>query len=173
MHIALAIALPVIATVALVMLVRTLQRRLYIAGLKQITNCPGYMPMQFRDNSAEEQWQQITSHWNDWITGPLPTVIGAAIVALTLWLIAYLGWIAAFVMNRPYALAATPPWFDRPTTFGMYVVFGVATVIVGVPSVALFVAAMHWIGRHTLWPNPGSQETHSGAPRRDRRETYR
>lgn len=166
MHIALAIALPIIATVALVMLVRTLRRRLHIAGLKRITDYPGYIPMQFRDLSAEERWQQITDHWNDWIIGPLPTAIGTAIVTLTLWLLAYLGWIAAFVVNRAYALDATPPWFGQPTTFAMYVVFGVAAVIGGVSVIALFVAAMHFIGRHTLWPNPDTPTDGSTPSRR-------
>lgn len=152
-----AIALPIIAAALILLLVRLLRIRLRVPGLSHVSDDPAYMPKRAGEPTAADQWKQVTARWNRWITGPLAFFVGVLVVASTAWLLAYLGWIAIYVFDRPHALAIPPPWFHSLPSFLLANLIGIVTLVVGVPIVGFTGYALHWIGRHTLWPNPGGE----------------
>lgn len=154
MHNIIAIALPIIAAALILLLVRTLRIRLRVPGLKHVSDDPAYMPKRAGEPTAADQWKQVTARWNHWITGPLTFIVGTLVVSAVAWLLAYLGWIAIYVFDRPQALAITPPWFHSLPSFLLATLIGIAALVVGVPITGFVGFALHWIGRHTLWPNP-------------------
>lgn len=158
MHKIIAIALPIIAAALIFLLIRLLRIRLRVPGLKHVSDDPAYMPKRAGEPTAADQWKQVTARWNRWITGPLAFCVGVLVVASTAWLLAYLGWIATFVFNRPYALAIPPPWFHSLPSFLLATFIGIVTLVLGVPIVGFTGYALHWIGRHTLWPNPDGKD---------------
>ncbi|HEX7369974.1 MAG TPA: hypothetical protein VF284_06810 [Rhodanobacteraceae bacterium] len=111
------------------------------------------MPRRAGEHTAVDQWRQITARWNGWITGPLTFLVGVLVVASAVWLLAYLGWMATWVVDRPYALTVVPMGFGGWRTFLLSAFYGIATLVIGVPTVGFVGFAVHWIGRHTLWPN--------------------
>lgn len=158
MNTILAVALPITTFIAILILVRLLRAKLRVPGLKHVPDEPAYMPRRPDDPTASEQWQQINDHWNRWITGPLAFLVGLLVGVATVWLLAYLGWIAASVFDRSYALTIPPPWFHSlPSLLGA-TLLGIAALVVGVPITGFVGFALHWIGRHTLWPNPDRKD---------------
>ena len=158
MHRILAIVLPIIAPVVILLLVRLLRTLLRVPDLKYVPDEPAYMLRRPDEPTAADQWKQVTARWNGWITGPLAFLVGLMVVASTVWLLAYLGWIATGVFDRPFALTITPPWFHSLPSLMLATFFGIVTLVVGVPAVAFVGFALHWIGRHTLWPNPDGKD---------------
>lgn len=155
MHLILAIALPIVIPVVILLLLSLLRELLRVPGLKHVPGAePDYLRRPPGVPTASDQWNQITARWNGWITGPLTFLVGVFVVALPVWLLAYLGWVATYFVDRSYALTVAPPWFGGWSSLLVSTFFGIVTLVIGVPMVAFAGFALHWIGRHTLWPNP-------------------
>ncbi|TAN07740.1 MAG: hypothetical protein EPN38_06005 [Rhodanobacteraceae bacterium] len=154
MYLVLAIALPLITPVVILLLLSLLRELLRVPGLKHVPDEPAYMPQRSDTPTGSDQWRQITARWNGWITGPLTFMVGALVVALVVGLLAYLGWIATWVVDRPYAITVAPLSFGGWSSLLLSTLFGFVTLVLGVPIVGFAGFALHWIGRHTLWPNP-------------------
>jgi hypothetical protein len=112
-----------------------------------------------------DPWNRITSRWNRWITWVLPVPIGIAILAVTAWFFAYLGWAADYVFDRPTALRGFPPWFGSAKLFVENTYWGIVTAIV----VALFGGALaltaHLVGKCLIWPEVCGCENDNGSPK--------
>ncbi|HEX7369987.1 MAG TPA: hypothetical protein VF284_06875 [Rhodanobacteraceae bacterium] len=154
MHLILAISLPIITFAAILLLVGWLRTWLRVPDLQHVPDQPAYMPARAGEPTAGDQWKQITARWNGWITGPLTFLVGVLVVVSAVWLLAYLGWMATWVVDRPYALTVAPLGFGGWASFLLSAFYGIVTLILGVPITAFVGFALHWIGRHTLWPNP-------------------
>lgn len=158
MHRILAIVLSIIAPVVILLLISRLRTQLRVPDLKHVPDEPAYMPRRSGELVAAEQWKQITARWNGWITGPLTFLVGALVAASAVWLLAYLGWTATWVVNRPYAITVAPIGFGGWSSFFRSTFYGIVTLVVGVPITALVGFALHGIGRLTLWPNPDGKD---------------
>jgi hypothetical protein len=81
----------------------------------------------------------------------LPVLIGTAICLLLVWLLAYVGWISIYFLDRPFAMGGLPPWFGNPRTFVYAVMAGIATAFWGGVASTMFLFVTYCVGDYTLW----------------------
>ena len=137
---------PAIALAFAILLFNLIRHRLHRHGPAQesvaltVTAPPG------------DRWQRINARSNGWVTAVLPVIVGAAILALATWLLAYLGWAAAYVTHQSIAEVSAPPWFGNIAVLIVDAALGGVTAI----SLALFsggfIGIACLVGRCTLWP---------------------
>ena len=61
--------------------------------------------------------RRVTGRWNPWVTGLLPLLLGSAILLTSIWLLAYVGWLALYVLHGPTVLLVQPPSFGSSRLF--------------------------------------------------------
>lgn len=147
------LALPVLALAILIGLVKLLRHLLRTPGVASGVPATGQaMTTSTKNVKAPDPWDRITSHWNRWITWALPVPVGLCILALAVWCLAYLGWGAAWLVDRPTALAGRPPWFGGAEVFIVDVIGGFVTLLFGTGFGAVLVFFSHLIGKCLIWP---------------------
>lgn len=147
------LALPILALAILIGLVKLLRHLLRTPVRPSHTATTGLAITTGAKNvKAPDPWDRITSRWNRWITWVLPVPVGACILMLAFWLLAYLGWAAAWVVDRPSAMAGLPPWFGNAGLFIQNAIFGCAALFFGAVFGAVFVFFSHLVGKCLIWP---------------------
>ena len=149
----LSLALPVLALAILIGLVKLLRHLLRTPGVASGMPATGQaMTPTTKRVETTDPWDRITSHWNRWITWALPVPVGACILMLAFWLLAYLGWATAWVVDRPSAMAGLPPWFGNAGLFIQNAIFGCAALFFAAAFGAVFVFFSHLVGKCLIWP---------------------
>lgn len=88
-----------------------------------------------------------------WLTGLVPAITGAAILLLVIWLLAYVGWTAAFLADHWTAQVGSPPGFGSPGLFAWFTILGALVTCVGGWCGLLFLGLAIAIGRRLVWPD--------------------
>lgn len=97
-------------------------------------------------------WADVAREANPLIAYALPILTSAAIVPLTLWPFAYLGWAIIELAPDPGWSTQVPPWFGN---FGYFLGFGFAGLFLALLGAFLAVAVgfvLHVLGKCILWP---------------------
>lgn len=151
----LSFALPVLVLAILIALIKLLRPLLRTPARALRTPATG-QAMTVDAKSAKgtdlDPWDRITSRWNRWITLVLPVPLGACILVIAVWLLAYLGWATTWVTDRSSAMAGLPPWFGNAGMFIQNAIFGLAALFFGTAFGAVFVFFSHLVGKCLIWP---------------------
>lgn len=139
-------ALPLLVLAALIALVVALRSLLH----SRSTRIPAGTALS--SVSSADPWERITSDWNVWITGVLPTVIGCAVLVLTVWFFAYLGWAVLYMSKQSPALSVHPPGFGGPENCVVFAIVGLFAAFFCAAFAAFFLLVGHLVGRCVLWP---------------------
>lgn len=94
----------------------------------------------------------------------LPLLVGIAIVFGSIWLVAWLGWLANELFHGTTAVAGWPPWFGTPRSFFLFFLVGIFTLFIGGWTVAMSLAVAYAVGTWAMWPGAAR-----GQPSRDGR----
>jgi hypothetical protein len=147
------LALPVLALALLIALIKLLRHLLHTPRRVSATSPSGQAMITSAEGlETTDPWERITSRWNRWITWVLPVPVGIGILALATWCLAYLGWGATWVLDRPTAMAGVPPWFGSAGLFMQAALFGLVTLFFGGAFGAVLVFFSHLIGKCLIWP---------------------
>ena len=155
MHfIAYIVALPVIAILVLIALVLVFRHLLPLPELKPGAPSAGVPStcLSYETAVADAAWERVTGRWNPWVTVLLPLLLGSAIMLTSIWLLAYVGWLALYVLHGPTVLLVQPPWFGSPRPFARFVMLGLISAPIGLFGVGIIGALAYVVGRRTLWP---------------------
>ena len=147
------LALPVLALAILIGLVKLLRHLLRTPSVASGVPATGQaMTTSAKSLETTDPWDRIMSRWNRWITWVLPIPVGICILALVLWFLAYLGWGAIWVIDRPTAMAGVPPWFGNAGLLMEDALFGLVVLFFGGAFGAVLVFFSHLIGKCLIWP---------------------
>lgn len=149
----LSLVLPVLALAILIVLIKLLRHLLRTpGGASGLPTTGQAMTTSTKSSETTDPWDRITSRWNRWITWALPVPVGTCILALVVWFLAYLGWGATWVADRPAAMAGVPPWFGNAGLFMENALVGLVVLFFGVAFGVVLVFFSHLIGKCLIWP---------------------
>lgn len=146
------LALPLLALAMLVGLLKLLRHLLRVHDRVPADADAVALPTSDSRATSLDPWARITSQWNRWITWVLPVPVGICILVLAGWFLAYLGWAAAWVVNRPVALAAFPPWFGSAELLIENVFWGCVTLVILTMFSTVLGLFAHLVGKCLIWP---------------------
>lgn len=147
------LALPILALAILIGLVKLLRHLLHTPNVASDVPATGQaMTTSTKSLETTDPWDRIMSRWNRWITWVLPVPVGICILALVLWFLAYLGWGAIWVIDRPTAMAGVPPWFGNAGLLMEDALFGLVVLFFGGAFGAVLVFFSHLVGKCLIWP---------------------
>lgn len=146
--------LPILAAPAVATgLVVGLQHLLKLPRTPRITSAATDLVVVNPDTAAPHvTWEDVSTHWNPFVTSVLPIATSVAIVGLGLWPFAYLGWLIIEIDPDPGWAQQVPPWFGNAGYFIGFGFTGLVIAILGALVLCGIGIGLHALGKCLLWP---------------------